>query len=182
VDDEELRVLAETGTWVAHNPRSNMNNAVGTANVPAMLRYGIRVGLGNDGFSNDMFEEMKAAYLAQKAAWGDPQVMPATAVLRLALDNNAGVANELFGAGHPGFGQLAVGAPADLILLDYHPPTPLTVANLPWHVMFGITGGMVTTTIVAGRVLMRDRELLTLDEERIAAKARELAECLWQRL
>ncbi len=182
VDDEELRILAETGTWVAHNPRSNMNNAVGTANVPEMLRRGIKVGLGNDGFSNDMFEEMKAAYLAHKAARGDPQVMPASDVLRLAVENNARLANELFGARAVGFGRLAAGAPADVILLDYHPPTPLTAANLPWHAMFGITGGMVTTTIVAGRVLMRDRQLLTLDEGAIAARAQELAQKLWERL
>jgi cytosine/adenosine deaminase-related metal-dependent hydrolase len=82
----------------------------------------------------------------------------------------------------PAFGQLAAGAPADIILVNYQPPTPLNAGNLPWHILFGIDGTGVDTTIVGGRVLMRHRELLTLDEGAIMARARELAGKLWQRI
>ena len=79
-------------------------------------------------------------------------------------------------------GELSVGASADIILLDYAPITPLTAGNLPWHIIFGVDGSHVTTTICAGKVLMRDRQLLTLDEEAIAAKARERAQKVWERI
>jgi putative selenium metabolism protein SsnA len=183
VDAFEVDILRQTGTWVVHNPRSNMNNAVGTAPVPAMLRRGIGVGLGNDGFSNDMFQELKVAYLLPKQASGDPRVLPAGDVLRLAVTNNAALAAAIFAAGTPSpFGTLAVGAHADVILLDYVPPTPLTAENFPWHLVFGMAGSHVDTTIVGGRVLMRGRQLLTLDEAAIAARARVLAQRLWARI
>ncbi len=183
IDKREMQILAETGALVAHNPRSNMNNAVGTARVAAMLANKITVGLGNDGFSNDMFVEMKVAYLAHNAASSDARAMPADTVQRLAMDNNAHIAGVVFGGLHSParLGELAVGAAADVILVDYQPPTPLTAGNLPWHVIFGIDGGMVTTTIVDGRILMRDRRLLALDEPEVFARAREQAAALWAR-
>jgi putative selenium metabolism protein SsnA len=182
VDRVEIAILQETGTLVVHNPRSNMNNAVGTADLPWMLKMGIPVGLGNDGFSNNMFTEMGVAYLVHKQAKADPRTLPADRVVQMAWDHNARIGRVFFPGLGPQFGQLAKGAPADVILVDYDPPTPLTAANLPWHILFGIDGTGVDTTIVAGRVLMRRRELLTLDEPAIMARARELAGKLWKRL
>jgi putative selenium metabolism protein SsnA len=182
VDRAETEILLDTGTLVVHNPRSNMNNAVGTADVPWMLHIGIPVGLGNDGFSNNMFSEMAAAYLIHKLASADPRALPADRVLSMAWDHNARIACLFFPKLGTSFGQLAKGAPADVILVDYDPPTPLTAGNLPWHVLFGVDGTGVDTTIVAGRVLMRHRELLTLDEGAIMAQARHLAGKLWQRI
>jgi putative selenium metabolism protein SsnA len=179
VNEHEMDLLHESGTRVVHNPRSNMNNAVGVADVPKMLAKGIAVGLGNDGFSNNMFTEMKTAYLLHKLAKGDPRVLGADQVLTMALRNNAQTAG-LFYA-QP-LAELTPGAYADLIFLDYVPPTPLTMGNLPWHIMFGVDGGHVHTTMVAGKVLMRNRELTTLDEEEIGARARELAAKMWQRV
>ncbi len=179
VDAREIDMLRQTGTRVVHNPRSNMNNAVGVANVPKMLDAGIEVGLGNDGFSNNMLTEMKTAYLLHKLATGDPRVLGADQVLAMAVRNNAQTARLFFP--RP-LGELTPGACADIVFLDYVPPTPLTVANLPWHVIFGVDGSHVTTTIVAGKVLMHNGELRTLDEERICARARELAAELWERL
>lgn len=180
LDESEIRVLAETGTWVTHQPRSNMNNAVGVAPVEAMLRAGVRVGLGNDGFSNQMLAEMKAVYLVHKLAQGDPRSMPGDLVMRLAYDNNA----ELVRIFWPDLilGEIRPGASADLVLLDYHPTTPLTAGNLPWHLLFGVEASAITATVCAGRVLMRDRRLLTLDEEEITARSRELAAQLWRRI
>jgi len=179
IDAHEMDTLRETKTKVVHNPRSNMNNAVGAADLPGMLRRHIVVGLGNDGFSNNMFPEMKAAYLIHKHVQGDPQAMPATEVVNIAMRNNARIANLFFP--RP-LGELSVGAYADIILLRYLPPTPLRVENLPWHIIFGMDGSQVDTTIVGGQVLMRGRRLVTLDEEAIFARAQELARDLWVRV
>lgn len=178
VDNTEIAALARTNSKVSHQPRSNMNNAVGTARVQAMLDAGICVGLGNDGFSNNMFTEMKAAYLVHKSTASDPRVMSGDTVTQLAYQNNAEIASIFWP--HP-VGELTRGAFADIILLDYWPFTPLTAGNLPWQIIFGADGSHVSTTIVGGKVLMRDRQLLTLDEEAIAAKARELAPQIWRR-
>jgi putative selenium metabolism protein SsnA len=179
VDEHELDILRETGTRVVHNPRSNMNNAVGTADVLTMLERGIEVGLGNDGFSNNMFTEMHATYLVHKLSKSDPRVMGADQVMQMAFAHNAHTA-ALFLPGP--LGEISVGALADVILVDYVPTTPLTEGNFPWHVIFGVDGTGVDTTIVGGRVLMRDKEILTLDEEEICARSRECACGLWKRL
>jgi putative selenium metabolism protein SsnA len=180
VDEGEIEVLAKTGTWVTHQPRSNMNNAVGVAAVEKMLGAGVRVSLGNDGFSNNMFAEMKAAYLVHKLAQHDPRVMPGDLVMRLAYQNNAALARVFWP--DLALAELRAGAAADLVFLDYHPTTPLSAGNLPWHLLFGYEASMVTATVCAGRVLMRDRQLLTLDEEAITARSRELAAQTWQRV
>lgn len=179
VDAREIALLAETGTWVSHQPRSNMNNGVGLPPVESMLRAGVRVCLGNDGFTNLMWEEWKAAYLAHKLINLDPRRLSALDVVRMAITNNAALAERLL-PGAP-LGVIQTGARADLIFVDYQPYTPLTAGNLPWHIVFGFHESMVTTTIVNGKLLMRDRQLLTLDEARIAAEARRLAPQVWER-
>jgi putative selenium metabolism protein SsnA len=179
VDPWEMEILRDTQTWVTHQPRSNMNNAVGVADVPSMLRGGVNVGLGNDGFSNDMFTEMKTAYLVHKLQRADPRAMGGYDVMQLAYANNARLAR-VFWPDAP-LGELTVGAYADVIFVDYHPFTELSAGNLPWHILFGIGGSAVTTTIAGGQVLMRDRRLLTLDEAAIAARARELSAGVWRR-
>ncbi|WP_376789209.1 putative aminohydrolase SsnA [Thermoflexus sp.] len=178
VDASEIDLLARTESKVSHQPRSNMNNAVGVAPVGAMRKAGVTVGLGNDGFSNNMFAEMKTAYLVHKVHARDPRAMGAEEVVAMAYRENARIAS-LFWP-HP-VGILAPGAYADIILLDYRPYTPFTKENLPWHLIFGVDGSHVTTTICGGRILMKDRQLLTLDEERIAAEARAHAPRIWER-
>jgi putative selenium metabolism protein SsnA len=179
INDHELQILAETQTWLSHQPRSNMNNGVGVAPVEAMLRAGIRVCLGNDGFSNAMWEEWKAAYLLQKVHHRDPRRMGGYDVIQMAIHNNAALASVHFP--EAALGRLAPNAYADIIFVDYHPFTPLTADNLPWHILFGFEPSMVTTTIVGGKILMKDRQVQTLDEARIAGKARELAPKIWKR-
>src|SRR5438552_682497 len=185
VNSGEIGRLAETRTSSVHNPRSNMNNAVGSAPVEEMVRAGVNVGLGNDGFSMNMMQEMKAAYLMHKLAAGDPRVMPADLVLNLAFQHNARIMQAVFSpfnANFPQLGALSIGAAADLVLLDYLPPTPLNSGNFPWHLIFGIDTHHINSTMVAGRWLMRNRQLLTLDEARIHARSRELSQALWQRM
>jgi putative selenium metabolism protein SsnA len=185
VNSGEIGRLAETHTNSVHNPRSNMNNAVGRAPVEEMARAGVNVGLGNDGFSMNMMQEMKAAYLLHKFALADPRAMSADFVLKLAFEQNANIIAAVFGPFSPDFppvGELSVGAAADLVLLDYLPPTPLNSGNFPWHLIFGMDAHHVNSTMVAGRWLMRNRQLLTLDEARIHARTRELSQALWKRL
>ena len=178
-DAREMEILAETGTWLSHQPRSNMNNGVGVAQIESMMRAGIKVCLGNDGFTNAMWDEWKAAYLLHKVHHRDPRRMGGYDVQQMAVYNNAALANVFFKSAT--IGQLSEGAFADIIFVDYHPNTPMTAGNLPWHIIFGFQQSMVTTTIVAGKVLMKDRELLTLDEKEVSAKAREIAPKVWER-
>jgi putative selenium metabolism protein SsnA len=180
VDESEIQLLAQTSTHVTHQPRSNMNNAVGTAPVEGMLKAGVNVGLGNDGFSNNMLAEMKAAFLVHKLDQGDPRAMPAETVMQLSYANNAALARSFW----PDLvlGELTEGASADLVFLDYTPPTPLTAANLPYHLMFGVEASVFTGTMCAGRTLMRDRHLRTLDEGAVMAEASRLAGALWERV
>jgi putative selenium metabolism protein SsnA len=178
VDERETALLAESGTVVAHNPQSNMNNAVGCADVPHMLDSGVLMGLGTDGFTGSMFDEMKVANLIHRHQSGDPRVGHDVAS-RLCLVNNQIIASRLFGSR---VGRLEPGALADLIVLDYDPPTPLETGNFGGHLIFGLTGWMVETVVVGGRVIMRDRELTTVDAREIQVRARESARDLWKRM
>jgi putative selenium metabolism protein SsnA len=179
VDAWEMELLRDSGTWVTHQPRSNMNNAVGVAPVETMLRGGIPVAMGNDGFSNNMWAEWKAAYLVHKLWHGDPRRMGGYDVMQMAVANTAALARVFWP--DAAVGEISPGAYADLILVDYHPFTELTAGNLPWHILFGFEAGAVTATLCAGKWLMRDRKLLTLDEAEIAARARELSAATWKR-
>ena len=178
IDAWEMALLKETGTFVTHQPRSNMNNAVGAADITTMLRGNMALCLGNDGFSNDMFTEMKVADLLQKVTHNDPRYLGADKVIQMAVYNNRRLAGSFF---EKPVGVIAPGAYADLILLDYYPTTPLSSANLPWHILFGVSGGHVHSTIAHGQVLMRNRELLTMDEAAITARSREVAKQTWER-
>ncbi|MBN1218640.1 MAG: putative aminohydrolase SsnA [Anaerolineae bacterium] len=179
VDAYEMDAFRTTQTKVSHQPRSNMNNAVGVAEVEKMLNKGITVGLGNDGFTNNMFTEIHTAYLLQRNSKGDPRVMPGDRLMEIAFDNNAVIAGLFF---PQPVGALEPGAFADIILLDYVPYTPLTDANYPWQLVFGMDGSHVTHTIAGGQLLMKDRQVLTLDEVAIAEKATRLAREVWQRV
>ena len=179
IDEAERDILLDRGVWVSHQPRSNMNNGVGAADIDSLLAAGVKLCLGNDGFSNNMWAEWKAAYLLHKVANRDPRRADGMSIAQMAWHNNARLMQRYF----PGetIGELSPGAVADLIFVDYQPYTPLNAGNLPWHLLFGFEASMVTTTICAGRILMRDRQLLTLDEAEIAAEARALAPQVWER-
>jgi len=179
IDQQEAVLLAETGTWLTHQPRSNMNNAVGVAAVEDFLRLGIPVGIGTDGFYHAMWEEWKTAYFLHKVHHLDPRRMSALEIIQMGVRNNAALANLYFPDGK--LGVIEEGAAADLIFVDYHPYTPLNAGNLPWQIIFGFQESMITSTMVAGEFLMKDKQLLTLDEEKIAAEARALAPEIWER-
>ncbi|MBZ4687717.1 MAG: hypothetical protein PWQ96_1242 [Clostridia bacterium] len=177
VNDDEIRILAETDTNVVHNPESNMGNAVGCAPVIKMLKNGVRVGMGTDGFTSDMFEGIKVANVLHKHDQGDPSASWAE-VPRMIFENNSAIVKNFY---DKPLGVLEPGAYADIITIDYNPATPLTADSFYPHLLFGVSGAMVNTTIVAGKVLMQDRKLKGIDEKEVAAKARELAAKLWER-
>jgi putative selenium metabolism protein SsnA len=179
VSPGEMDLLAETGTAVVHNPQSNLNNAVGIANVIGMNRRGVLVGLGTDAMTANLLEEMRVALWAQHLGSGNPSA-GFGAVTGALFSGNAEIAGRCFGLR---LGEIREGAAGDLAIFDYEPPTPLTDANLFGHLVFGISQSVADTTIVGGRILMENRKLaLNLDESRINARARELAGKLWKRM
>ena len=178
VDEAEVELLVESGTNVVHNPESNMGNAVGAARVIEMMARGVRVGLGTDGYTADMLESMKVANLLQKHRTGDPRAGWAEPP-RMLFENNAAMASECFGLP---VGRLVPGAAADIVVLDYQPPTPILETNIDGHLLFGLAGRAVNTTIAGGRILMRDRQLLSIDAAEVAASARGAARDLWRRV
>jgi putative selenium metabolism protein SsnA len=179
MDQQEAVLLAESGTWLTHQPRSNMNNAVGVAAIEDFLRLGIKVGIGTDGFYHAMWEEWKTAYFLHKVHHRDPRRMNAMDIIQMGIRNNAALAKVYLP--EVTLGVITKGAAADLIFVDYHPYTPLSAGNLPWQIIFGFQEGMITSTMVAGKFLMKEKELLTLDEEKIASESRALAPAIWER-
>jgi len=173
VDEREIDLIRQSGAWVAHNARSNMNNRVGRAPVGAL---GERVALGTDGIDGDMVAESKAAY--RRAREDDPSIGPGWALARLAA--GAAFAGQVFG--EPLLGRIERGAPADLVVLEYNPPTPITAENLAAHWIFGLSARHVRDVVIGGKVVVRDRRLARVDEADLRARAREAAERLWARM
>jgi putative selenium metabolism protein SsnA len=178
IDESEMDLIAATRTCVVHNPESNMNNAVGVTKLLELLKRNILVGLGSDGMSSDMLSQMRCAYLLHRLANSDPRVAFLEAP-RLLLENNAEICERQFGIR---LGEIAPGHPADLAIMDYQPPTVLNEANFLGHLIFGLVDAVVDTTVCRGKILMQGKHILALDEERIAARSRELAPQMWQRL
>ena len=178
IDESEMDLIAATKTSVVHNPESNMNNAVGVTPLLQLLQRNILVGLGTDGMSSDMLSQMRSAYLLHRLANKDPRVAFLEAP-KLLLENNAEIAERQFGIR---LGEIAEGRPADLAILDYQPPTQLNEQNFLGHLIFGLVDATVDTTVCRGKTLMQGKKILSMDEERIAARSRELAPQMWQRL
>ena len=178
IDESEMDLIAATKTGVVHNPESNMNNAVGVTPLFQLLSRNIVVGLGTDGMSSDMLSQMRCAYLLHRLANQDPRVAFVEAP-KLLLENNATIAERQFGLR---LGEIAVGRPADLAMLDYRPPTALNESNFLGHLIFGLVDAVVDTTVCRGKILMQGKKILSMDEERIAARSRELAPQMWRRL
>jgi putative selenium metabolism protein SsnA len=168
---DEIQVAHAKGCWIAHNPRSNMNNAVGYAPTVALRR----AALGTDGIDEDMLAEARAACLQMREAGREDAV---GATLQLVAGGHR-LAAALFGLP---FGKLDAGAPADLVVLDYRPPTELHGDNLAGHFLFGIDRSHVRSVMVAGRWTVRDRRLAGVDAAAIFARARAAARDVWSRM
>ncbi|MBQ9345802.1 MAG: putative aminohydrolase SsnA [Oscillibacter sp.] len=175
VSPAELDIIRETGTMVVNNPESNMGNAVGCAPVLQICAKGILAGLGTDAYTHDMLESLKAALAIQRhnaalpnVAWGE--------VTGMLFRNNAEMAARYF---KKPLGVLKPGAAADVIVMDYHPFTPLGPDNIDGHLLFGMSGRCCRTTVINGKVLYRDREFTELDEDAVNAFCMGEAKKLW---
>jgi putative selenium metabolism protein SsnA len=178
INSGEADILKATDTMVVHNPESNMGNAVGCTPVLEFVNKGLTLGLGTDGYTSDMFESMKVANILHKhhncnpnVAWGEVPLM--------LFDNNAKIANRFF---EKPVGVIQKGAYADIIVVEYDPLTPLNENNINSHILFGVSGRCVTTTMINGKVLMKDRVIIGVDAEEIMAKSRELSNELWNKI
>jgi 5-methylthioadenosine/S-adenosylhomocysteine deaminase len=171
---DDIVTIRRTGASVSHNPESNMKLASGIAPVPKLLAAGVTVGLGTDGAASnndlDMFGAMREAAFLHKVATRDPQAIPASVALEMATIDGAralGLDRKV--------GSLEVGKRADLITVSMAGARQTPMYNPVSHLVYVSRGGDVRTTIVNGRVLMRDREMRTLDERGVLADARALA-------
>lgn len=175
---EDMQLLKESQTMVVHNPESNMGNAVGCANIPSYYQAGLCLGLGTDGYTSDMLESYKAANALAKHNAKDPTV-GWTEIPSMLFEGNPALAGRYF---RTPLGVLKEQAAADIIILDYDPLTPMTADNINGHLLFGTNGRSVITTMVAGKVLMKDRVFQHVDEAKILADARQQAAQLWSRV
>jgi cytosine/adenosine deaminase-related metal-dependent hydrolase len=167
----EIEAAHARGAWIAHNPRSNQNNAVGYAPTAAFRRGA----LGTDGIDEDMLAEARAGFLQMREA-GRPDAYEAIVQL---LAGGHRLASALFGLP---FGKLDAGGPADLAILQYDPPTPLHTGNLAGHLLFGLDRSHVRSVLVAGRWVVRDRRLQGLDAAATFAAAQGEARRVWLRM
>ncbi len=173
VDQFGAELIREASATVVHNPRSNMNNAVGR---PPLDALGKLVALGTDGIGADMFAEAQVAYLRRHEEL--PSASPEWALGRLACGTRfAGGAFD-----EPLLGAVAPGAPGDLVVLDYPSPTPIYAQNVASHWIFGITSAAVRDVIVNGELVVRERQLTRFDGRELSAQAVEQANRLWRRL
>ncbi|WP_455010540.1 putative aminohydrolase SsnA [Oribacterium sinus] len=169
VNPHEMDLIRDTNTMVVHNPESNMGNACGCPPTMEIVHKGILTGLGTDGYTHDMIESWKVANILHKHHLVDPGAAWAE-VPEMLFQGNARIANRYF---EKKLGVLEKGAAADIIITDYIPPTPMNAGNLNGHMLFGMNGRSVVTTVGNGKILMKNRELQGIDEERCLAKIRE---------
>jgi putative selenium metabolism protein SsnA len=168
----DITRVTSAGAWLIHNPRSNMNNAVGHAPVE---RFGERAALGTDGWPADMLAELRFAHFREREHLGLRLVYPAAALLQ----GGQALASEIFGMP---FGSLSPGSAADLMVCDYETPTPLTAASLPGHLIGGLQPSMMTRVMAAGRWVCRDGVPVNIDVDAVYCRARQLAASLWRRM
>jgi len=172
-DEQEAALVHASNAVVAHNARSNMNNAVGRAHVEAL---GSRLALGTDGIGSDMFEESRAAFFRLRE--DDLHTGPDWSLDRLAA--GARFVGSAFGERK--LGKLETGAPADLVVLDYAAPAPLASHTFAGHWIFGLASRHVRDVMVGGEWVVLDRKPTRVDVQEVAARARAETERLWKRL
>ena len=168
----QLSAIDRSGSWLVHNPRSNMNNAVGYA---PLTWFGPRSALGTDGFPPDMFEESKVGFFRNQESRHKMGLTRMPVMLR----SGQSLASQFFGNN---FGALTVGSPADLIVLGYAAPTPVSARNLHGHFLFGMNSGMVKHVMIDGQWIVFNGQLIGMDEEKIMREASAVAVRLWKRM
>jgi len=177
LEDSELGLIADSGAFLVHNPRSNMNNGVGVADLVRYRNTGINLAIGSDGMGPDPSDEALTAILLQRHRAGDPST--AWPVIQdMYCRGNPHLAEQTFGIP---IGRLSAGAAADFVVRDYYPPTPVTPGNWWAHLLFGLNHSPIHMVVVDGDELIRDGRILHFDEARIYHECRNRAKSLWDR-
>ena len=177
IDEEEMDILKKSDTMVVHNPESNMGNAVGCADILKLYDKGILLGLGTDGYTTDMIESLKVTNILHKHQQGDPSIAWGEPPAMLFKNNRRIVERFINGK----VGIIEKDALADIIVIDYDPLTPLDGNNIDSHIHFGMMGKNVVSTMINGKIIMKNRKILNIDEKEIYAKSREVAKAFWAR-
>lgn len=175
---DERAVLADQNVMVVHNPRSNASNGLGPLDIEAFQEFGITVGLGGDGFTQDMRAELPLAAFLQRQGKQSPQALPPRAAIELGLGGNANIVRRIAGWN---MGRIAVGYAADLVVLAGEPTIPLTTDNAAWHLASGLPVFQVSDVFVAGRAVLHGGQPVSLDAERIRAEAHATIPKIWKR-
>lgn len=177
LDDRDMELLAENQVPVVHNPESNMKLASGIAPVPSLLGRGVNVALGTDGCASnndlDLFAEMDTCAKLHKVSSLDPTVLPARTVLHMAAPNGA----KALGYSAP-LGEISVGAPADIIVVDFDRPHLTPLYEIASHLVYAARGSDVRHSIIHGRLVMEDRRILTFDVDEVMHHVRGFARSL----
>jgi 5-methylthioadenosine/S-adenosylhomocysteine deaminase len=174
VNEAEIELLAHSAVGVSHNPESNMKLASGVAPLPKMLAAGVKVGLGTDGCASnnnlDMFQEMDTAAKLHKVYNGNPAISSATEVLAMAVHGGAAALGmtEVIGSLEPGKN-------ADVIVIDLNQPHLTPLYEPCSHLVYAARGADVRDVVIGGKVVMRQRQLLGVDEKEVMAKVRGIA-------
>jgi len=181
IDEKEKDLVAESGAIVVHNPRSNMNNAVGVFDMDGFLDRGITVGLGTDGLGSNMLAELFTVGILQKVSTGNSLAAGFGDLQKILFANNPQIAGRLLGAK---VGRIAPEYQADIALFDYNPPTPIDAGNVLGHLLFGIAVHdlHISDLIVAGRSVINGGHFTNIDEDKTYSEAREVAAKLWARI
>ncbi len=178
VDEGEIEIMANHGIRVAVNPTSNMNNAVGLPKVKDFVERGIKVVIGNDGLGYNVTRDWMNLYFSQKLKYSSPTAFDLVDLKQL-ISNTYELASELLGVK---LGRLERGYKADMVVLDYTPPTPMNPENAMGHVFFGVFDKPeVVHVLVDGEFVVKDKESV-LDVQSIYSEARRVAEKVWERL
>jgi len=172
--DEDIQIIAERGVGVAHNPECNMKICSGVAPIPELLEAKVDVGLGTDGAASNnnlnMIEEMHVMSLLHKLNTMNPTVLPAEQVVRISTMGSAAVIGK-----QDEIGSLEIGKKADIIFIDANEPNAVPIYNIYSGIVYTILGNEVTDVIINGKVIMRDDIILTIDEEIVKQKVRDIA-------
>ena len=176
VTDDEIAMIASRDVLVAHNPRSNAANGVGLADVRRLRAAGITVGIGGDGFTQNIGAELDLIPLLQRQRSRDSTAFPFPELVSLGIDGNAAIVERL---GNWRTGRIAPDYVADIVALDYDPVIPLLPDNALWHYAGGFPQAVVRDVWVGGREILRDGEFKTIDAELVRREVASRVEMLW---
>ncbi|MFX1512668.1 MAG: putative aminohydrolase SsnA [Promethearchaeota archaeon] len=178
IEDKDYKIIKESKPNISHQPRSNMNNAVGCMNIFKFKEHEIPVGLGTDGMSTDMKDELIVANLIHKHVQQDNTIGTMEVYEALFKVNPQIVKNVM----DVNTGSLVVGKKADIVVTDYYPKSQINSNNVLGHIMFGVLNASIATTIINGRICMEEHQIPGIDLKTVSDKCQQLAIKIWDRI